>query len=165
VVAEPVTPDDPWSDGALVGRVLRQSPEAALRSSRLDLAMNTNPVLYFEIPVDDMARAISFYEGLFSVSLERIEIDGNEMALFPFREGAPGASGALAKGDSYTPGAAGARIYFGVEDIDEVLRCAVAFGGRAHYPVTQVAGIGFVAEFIDTEGNCIALHSTSRAGG
>jgi predicted enzyme related to lactoylglutathione lyase len=41
----------------------------------------TNPVFYFEIPVRDMDRAISFYSKTFGVTLERQDIDGNEMAL------------------------------------------------------------------------------------
>ena len=76
-----------------------------------------NPLVYFEIPVADMKRARLFYERVFEVSLELREIDGNEMALFPHAEGAPGASGALARGESYVPGRAGARIYFGVSDV------------------------------------------------
>ena len=43
----------------------------------------TNPVFYFEIPVRNMDRAISFYSKTFDMTFERKEIDGNEMALFP----------------------------------------------------------------------------------
>lgn len=116
-----------------------------------------NPLVYFEIPVADMKRARVFYERVFEVSLEPREIDGNEMALFPHAEGAPGASGALARGESYVPGKAGARIYFGVSDVAATLHLAVSAGGAVNYPVTDVPGYGVLAEFIDTEGNCIAL--------
>jgi predicted enzyme related to lactoylglutathione lyase len=80
-----------------------------------------NPVVYFEIPVANMERARLFYEHVFRVSLEVRDIDGNEMALFPHAEGQPGASGALARGSSYIPGKAGARVYFGVADIAQTL--------------------------------------------
>ena len=83
--------------------------------------------------------------------------------LFPHAEGAPGASGALARGESYVPGKAGARIYFGVSDVAATLHLAVSAGGAVNYPVTEVPGYGVVAEFIDTEGNCIALFA-SRGG-
>jgi predicted enzyme related to lactoylglutathione lyase len=119
-----------------------------------------NPVVYFEIPVSNMERACLFYEGVFKVSLEVREIDGNEMALFPYVDGQPGASGALARGSSYVPGKAGARIYFGVADVAETLALAVSAGGQVNYPVTQVPEYGWVAEFLDVEGNCIALYST-----
>lgn len=118
-----------------------------------------NPVVYFEIPVSDMQRACAFYQRVFKVSLEVREVDGNEMALFPFDDGQPGASGALARGSSYVPGKAGARVYFGVDDIVETLRLAVAAGAEVNYPVTEVPEYGWVAEFIDVEGNCIALYA------
>lgn len=123
--------------------------------------MPANPVSYFEIPVTDMDRAVGFYEAVFAVSLERTVIDGHDMALFPLGEDAPGATGALAKGDSYVPSKAGPRIYFFVARIDEVLNRAVAKGGRIAYPKTAVGDL-WVAEFEDSEGNQIALSSSSE---
>lgn len=120
-----------------------------------------NPVVYFEIPVLDMPRARAFYEAVFAITLEPTRIDGHEMALFPWAEGRPGASGALACGDSYVPGAAGPRIYFGVESTQATLGAALEAGASLNYPLTEVPGQGWVAEFIDTEGNCIALHSNA----
>ena len=49
--------------------------------------------------------------------LERVQIDGNEMALFPLESGTAGCSGALAKG-SYVPSLDGTRIYLRVPDIE-----------------------------------------------
>jgi uncharacterized protein len=122
-----------------------------------------NPVSYFEIPVLDMSRARRFYEQVFEVELETVGIDGNEMAMFPHAEGQPGASGALACGPSYIPGKSGARIYFSVDDIDQKLQLALRVGAEENYPVTEVPGYGWVAEFVDTEGNCIALYAACRA--
>lgn len=122
-----------------------------------------NPVGYFEIPVSNLARAKHFYEQVFGTQLELAQIDGNEMALFPYAEGQPGASGALACGPSYQPGRSGPRIYFSVDDIDATLRLALIEGAEGHYPITEVPGYGWVAEFIDTEGNCIALHAVARS--
>lgn len=115
-----------------------------------------NPVSYFEIPVTDMARAIAFYEDTFLVSLQRTHIDGHEMALFPSEESGQGISGALAKGDSYLPGKSGPRIYFFVDNIDEVLQRLGAQNRKIAYPKTLVGEL-WVAEFIDSEGNQIAL--------
>jgi len=121
-----------------------------------------NPVHYFEIPVASMPRAQRFYERVFSTKLELAEIDGNQIALFPYTEGKPGASGALACGPSYQPGVAGARIYFTVENIDATLKLAIQEEAKVNYPITEVPGYRWVAEFIDTEGNCIALHAAVR---
>lgn len=117
----------------------------------------TNPVCYFEIPVVDLERAIAFYQSVFQCELQRASIDGNEMALFPADPLAAGASGALACGGSYVPGRQGARVYFQVDDVAAALNRAHEAGGQTLYPPTDVPGYGTVAEFEDSEGNCIAL--------
>lgn len=122
----------------------------------------TPVVRYFEIPVSNMPRAIAFYQAVFPITLEPAEVDGNQMAFFPADPENSGATGALACGESYVPGTQGCRVYFAVTDIMAVLDRAVAAGGRVLYPKTSIGEHGFVAEFADSEGNCIALH---RAGG
>ena len=81
------------------------------------------------------------------------------MAFFPADENANGISGALAHGESYLPGKQGARIYFGVTNIDDTLNTTVSLGGKVVYPKTSIGDSEWVAEFEDSEGNCIALHS------
>lgn len=76
-------------------------------------------VYYFEIPVNDLERAITFYSAVFGCEFDRVDVDGNQMANFPSLEGGFGASGALAKGDSYIPGTQGIRVYFNTQSIDE----------------------------------------------
>lgn len=119
--------------------------------------LSYNPVCYFEIPVTDLDRAASFYAAVFGCDFERVSIDGNDMALFPVDSAAPGISGALACGESYQPELTGVRVYFRVADVDAALGRAIGAGGREIYPPTTVPGYGRVAEFADSEGNCIAL--------
>lgn len=113
-------------------------------------------VMYFEIPVTDMQRATEFYSKVFGFDFEMQRIDGNEMALFPVNE--KGASGALAKGESYHPSVDGTRVYFQVADIRLTMQKALAAGGKELYPVTSLGEAGQVAEFSDSEGNRVALH-------
>jgi predicted enzyme related to lactoylglutathione lyase len=84
---------------------------------------------YFEIPVRDLARAMDFYQTVFGHAFECASVDGNRMAFFPHSPHQPGASGALAQGESYVPSGAGVRIYFDVDDIQATLARAVAAGG------------------------------------
>ncbi len=116
-----------------------------------------NPVPYFEIPVDDMDRAVAFYEGLLGTKLTRQKVDGYDMALFPFEEGAPGATGALAKGDVYRPSKNGPILYFRVKDIRQIVAKAQAMGRPILYPVKDIGDAGYVAEIEDSEGNRLAL--------
>ena len=52
------------------------------------------------IPVIDLERAIAFYTPVFGHQLERVDVYGNEMAMFPASDEASGMTGALAKGES-----------------------------------------------------------------
>lgn len=122
---------------------------------------NSNPVIYFEIPVNDMDRAIKFYTTVFNFSFSKESIDNNKMALFPFAEENSGISGALAKGEIYKPTKDGVVIYFKPVNMDETLKLATASGGQILYPKTN-NGIGLVAEFEDTEGNRIALFQSKQ---
>ncbi len=116
-----------------------------------------HPVIYFEIPVSDLERAITFYAAVFDCALERLEIDGNAMARFPVSNNPGGLTGALAQGESYVPGKQGARVYFETDSISDTLDKVNRAGGRVLYPRTSVGEYGWVAEFEDNEGNCIAL--------
>lgn len=115
-----------------------------------------NPVAYFEIPVRDLDRAQAFYERVLDVVLERQIVDGYEMALFPWVEGAAGATGALARGDVYLPSRSGALVYFTVTDIEATVHRGQAEGAAILYPIKSVPA-GRVAELEDTEGNRMAL--------
>jgi hypothetical protein len=123
------------------------------------MVKKSNPVVYFEIPVNDMNRAIKFYTTVFNFDLNKEIIDKNEMALFPFVDENSGISGALAKGEIYKPTKDGVVIYFKTENIEQTLQLATSNGGQILYPKTD-NGIGLVAEFEDTEGNRIALYQS-----
>jgi predicted enzyme related to lactoylglutathione lyase len=108
----------------------------------------------------DLNRAVEFYISVFGFEFDRSILDGNEMAFFPFYEGESGITGALAKGESYVSGKQGVRIYFSSDNIEETLRKVLQAGGKILYPMTSIGEWGSVAEFEDSEGNCIALHSS-----
>jgi uncharacterized protein len=123
------------------------------------VAVKTHIANWFEIPVKDLDRAIKFYEKVFDVKLSPEEMGGMKMALFPFTQDAPGAAGSLIKGESYEPSHAGTVVYFSVEDIPETLRRINAIGGKTLMPKTAIGQYGFIAQYEDTEGNRLALHS------
>ena len=87
------------------------------------------------------------------------EMGSMKMALFPFTQDAREAAGALIKGASYEPSHAGRVVYFTVENVDETLRRTAANGGRTFMPKTAIGQYGFIAQYEDTEGNRLALHS------
>jgi predicted enzyme related to lactoylglutathione lyase len=125
------------------------------------MTKKSNPVVYFEIPVTDLDRAVKFYKAVFNFKFSKENIDNNDMALFPFDEDSSGISGALVKGEIYKPTKDGVVIYFKVENIDETLEQATSNGGQMLYTKTD-NGIGLVAEFEDTEGNRVALYQSKQ---
>ncbi len=116
---------------------------------------------WFEIPVLDMDRAVSFYESVFECKLELQNLGPLKMAWFPWDHNEKGAGGGLVKHDEfYTPSADGVRIYFSSEDVADELARVESAGGKIVSPKKEIApDIGFMALFMDTEGNRIALHS------
>jgi len=123
------------------------------------VTVKTHVANWFEIPVKDLDRASKFYEKVFDVKLSPEVMGGMKLAMFPYTEGATGAPGALVVGDSYEPSHAGTVVYFSVEDILETLRRINTNGGKTLIPKTAIGQYGFIAQYEDTEGNRLALHS------
>ncbi|MDA8079574.1 MAG: VOC family protein [Nitrospiraceae bacterium] len=123
------------------------------------VAIKTNPVTWFEIPVKNIERARKFYEKVFDLKLTPDEMGPYKMTFFPWTENAPGAAGALIKGETYEPSHAGTVVYFSVDDIEETLLKVKTNGGKMLLPKKSIGEYGFIAHFEDTEGNRLALHS------
>ncbi len=127
------------------------------------MELKHNMVGWFEIPVNNMDRAIKFYESVFEKELQRQQFGDEEMAWFPWVENSIGAGGSLNyHPENYKPSTDGVLIYFTTPsgDIAEDLKRVEAAGGKIIKPKTLISPeIGYMALFMDTEGNRIALHS------
>ncbi|WP_299556254.1 VOC family protein [Seonamhaeicola sp.] len=122
--------------------------------------MDRNMVGWFEIPVSDMDRAKAFYEHVFQLKIDVQNFGGLLMGWFPFAEGKEGAAGTLIKQESYIPSQEGTLIYFMSDDIQNELDRVEKAGGKIYQPKTQISPEhGYMAAFIDCEGNRVALHS------
>jgi uncharacterized protein len=121
--------------------------------------MKSNPVGWFEIYVNDMARAKAFYETVLDISLESLSAEGVEMWSFPMNMEANGASGAICKMDGCGPGAGGTLVYFNCDDCSVEEARVAAAGGVVYKPKFSIGQYGFIALVADTEGNTIGLHS------
>src|SRR5258708_9743272 len=122
---------------------------------------SVNILNWFEVSVSDIARAKKFYETIFSITMEEMEMMGMKMAMFPYDPMGGKLSGGLAQSDMHKPSADGVKIYFnGNPDLDTALSKVEAAGGKITMPKGKISdGIGYMAFFIDTEGNAVALHS------
>ena len=122
-----------------------------------------NPVGWFEIPVENMERAIHFYEKVFEFKLNRQQMGPLDMAWFPTFDDQIGSSISLVKDhEFYEPSNKGTLIYFTAfsGDLANELNRVEQAGGKVMVPKTQInPDIGYMAVFIDSEGNRVALHS------
>ncbi|MFZ4622363.1 MAG: VOC family protein [Bacteroidota bacterium] len=127
------------------------------------MGSGTNALNWFEIPVKDMDRAVKFYQTIFEISMERMEIGGMTMAMFPtdFTTGVVG--GGLVKSEMHIPSETGSVIYLNANpDLDLVLNRIGSAGGSVVMPKTLIdEQTGYMAFFNDTEGNRVALHSNA----
>ncbi len=127
--------------------------------------MKPNPVVWFEIYVQDMQRAQAFYESVFQFKLEPMKqpdglAPGTQMLFFPGDNMASyGASGMLVKMAGVPSGGGGSLVYFSCDDCAIELARVQAAGGRIDKPKFPIDPYGFIAIVVDTEGNCIGLHS------
>lgn len=124
--------------------------------------MDYNMVGWFEIPVEDMERAKTFYEAVFQVEISVQDFGGTKMGWFPMDQEKAGAAGSLIQNkDWYKPSRSeGTLLYFNSMDVQNELDRIERNGGKIMQPKTQISKeIGFMAVFLDTEGNRIALHS------
>ena len=71
-----------------------------------------NPVGWFEIYVDDMARAQAFYEAVFQLQLQPLEGGGPAMLAFPSSPTHCGAGGALVHMPGFMAGGNSTLVYF-----------------------------------------------------
>ena len=119
-----------------------------------------NSLNWFEISVKDIARAKKFYETIFDLQMQEMEMMGMKMAFFPMEPGSGKANGGLAQSPMHEPGKAGVKIYLNANpDLSTALGKVEKAGGKITMPKTAIGPNGFMAFFEDTEGNSIGLHS------
>lgn len=124
--------------------------------------MMSNPIGWFEIYVDDMSRAKVFYERVFNIELEKLDVpseDNLEMLSFASNYEEYGVSGALVKMDGFNAGGNSTIVYFSCEDCATEESRVEQAGGKIQQPKMSIGEHGFCTLAIDTEGNVFGLHS------
>lgn len=118
-------------------------------------------VMHFEIPVDDLARAMDFYSSTFGWKLEQMEdMDYTSIVTtsvdpetqMPTEPG--GINGGMTQRSDDVPAPV---LTMGVDSIDDSLSRAETAGGTVVKPKTSIPGMGSYAYFKDTEGNTLGL--------
>ena len=118
----------------------------------------TNALNWFEIPVSDMERAARFYGVVLDIEMAPQDaFPDKPMSMFPITAGV---GGALVVAVDQRPSDQGTVVYLNAQpDLQPVLDRVEAAGGEVAMAKTSVSPFGFLAQFIDTEGNRVGLHS------
>jgi uncharacterized protein len=132
-------------------------------------------IIWFEIPVENLDRAIRFYSGMLGVTIEKQMLLDKPYGIFK-RENT-GVGGVLVKKDTDVPGT-GVILFFYVNILSDAIETACANGGKLITPKTLIKQtddkgnrtiaqnlidnqVGYFAELMDSEGNRISLYSHS----
>ncbi|MDY8135393.1 VOC family protein [Aquimarina sp. 2201CG5-10] len=136
-----------------------------LEKQKIDETLNQSTekmksyVSIFEIPATDISRAIKFYQAILNINIEKMEMSGLEMGIFPYEDQT--VTGVIMKGEGFQPSANGVTLYLnGGDNLQVILDKVEKNGGKIKIPKTPHADeSGYFAIFLDSEGNKMGLHS------
>ena len=134
--------------------------------------MKHGNVIWFEIPVKDLDRAMLFYSEMLGVTIEKKTLHKKEYGMFDKTK--TGIGGVLVKRPKHAR--KGVTMFFFVNILSDAIDAALAQGGKIITPKmilkqTNAQGktilaqnllddqVGYFAQLVDSEGNRLALYS------
>lgn len=121
-----------------------------------------NALNWFEIPAQNLQRSQKFYETILNTQMETMDMPElkTSMAIFPSEWTNEGVGGSIAVGEGQEPSSSGSTIYLNAgTNLESALSQVEAAGGQILQAKTSIGESGFIALFLDTEGNRVGLHS------
>jgi uncharacterized protein len=118
----------------------------------------SNQIVWADIPVKDLARAIKFYSAVLGAAVKKQETPGMAIGILPHNDGEVG--GCLVKSETDEPSAKGPLLYLNANGrLDAAVAAVEANGGKVLQPKHPIGPYGQRAIVLDSEGNRIALQS------
>ena len=115
-------------------------------------------IVHFDVPAEDIQRAKIFYEKLFEWKIEPVPGPMEYYNILTKDEnGKESIGGGMGK-----RGQPEQKItnYIGVSSVDEYIKKVQDLGGKIIMPKTTIPGFGYLATFLDPEGNTLGLWET-----
>ena len=115
-----------------------------------------NKMTHFAIHIDNIERAKNFYDGVFDWGFNSYG-QGDFLQIKADKSENGELIGAL-QSRQYSPipdKIIGLECTIGVENIDEIIEKVKSNGGQVLMPKTAIPYVGYIAKFLDTEGNLI----------
>lgn len=118
----------------------------------------SNQIVWCDIPVLDLDRAIKFYSAVLGAEVKKQQFPGMAIGILPHEDGEVG--GCLFERAEEKPSERGIMIYLNANGrLDDALATVAKNGGKIVKPRHAIGPFGFRAIILDSEGNRIALHS------
>jgi predicted enzyme related to lactoylglutathione lyase len=115
-------------------------------------------IVHFDVPAEDVQRAKTFYEKLFDWQIEPVPGPMEYYNILTKDEnGIEGVAGGMGKRANQNKKITN---YIGVSSVDEHIIKIQDLGGKIIMPKTTIPGFGYLATFIDTEGNTLGIWET-----
>lgn len=120
-----------------------------------------NILNWFEIPARDFSRAKAFYSTVLGAQIHDDPNPHMQYAYLPSGPQNGGFGGAIACGENFVPAMTGTTVYLdGGSDLSVPLGRVESAGGTVILSKTAIGeNRGFIALFIDSEGNKVGFHS------
>ena len=134
-------------------------PSLALSTRTTHTPAMKQTLVWFDVPVLDLDRAIKFYSAVLGAEVKKETFGEMSLGMLPHEDGVTG--GCLVQGaDDFKPSADGIMVYYNCNGrLKDAVAAVRANGGTVQKDVHPIGPYGFRAEVLDSEGNCIALHS------
>ena len=121
-------------------------------------------VQHFEIPADDVERAIKFYKGVFDWTIQKLanpEDPSKDYWFFDTKDenGNKGIGGGLMKRQAPEHSVTN---YITVLSVDDYASKIEEVGGKVIMPKTEIPDMGFIIVFLDTEKNMFGLYEAIK---
>jgi len=125
-----------------------------------DLNAIHNRVVWFDLPVVELDRAVDFYQHVLAIKVSKEKYENFEFAILEHDEGN---GGCLVPGKTPGDENEGILIYLNVNGrLENAVAQVDKFGGKMIEPIHAIGPHGFRALVRDSEGNRVALHSETN---
>ena len=121
-------------------------------------------IQHFEIPADDVERAIKFYKGVFDWTMQKLgnpQDPSKDYWFFDTKDenGNKGIGGGLMKRQAPEHTVTN---YITVRSVDDYASKIEEAGGKVIMPKTEIPNMGFIIVFLDTENNMFGLYEAMK---
>lgn len=117
-----------------------------------------NQIVWVDIPVKELDRAIRFYSAVLGAPVKKETFPEMTIGILPHNDGEVG--GCLFKNAADEPSNKGPLLYLNANGrLDQAIAAVEASGGKVLQPKHAIGPYGHRAIVLDSEGNRVALHS------